>query len=228
VIVMAIRRPLNLVMSAMCVVLLMTGAAACGNGGTTTSGGATDAAVQSNQTEESQAAPPAESTGAEQPQSQQNQPAVELAALPVGGSGGVDSSPTCLSVSWTGQALPDGVQFRITQVVVTGDFAAVGGGGGCENPCPGHIFLSDTGHCNAKIAWTKPPGPHGLQGALGLIGGCVAPDAVTCHQVRGAVSERGQAQLIQLTAQAVEPEPGSSSSSEEGQSSAESSSGSSG
>ena len=233
---MALRRPLNLVMSAMCGVLLVAGAAACGSGGTTTSGGTTDTAVQSDQTEESQAAPPAESTGAEQPQSQQNQPAVELAALPVGGAEDFDSSsPKCVSVSWTGQQpLPDGVRFRITKVVIdptkpadiARDFQVVGGS--CNDPCFGHIFVPGSGQCEANVAWTRPPGSQGLQGELGLLGECIAPDAETCHKAEDILG-KGSAQNVQLSALPVEPAPSSSSSSsEEGQSSVESSSGSSG
>jgi hypothetical protein len=208
-------------MTAICGVLLAAGAAACSSGGSSSS----TAAAQSEQTEE---APP-ESTGAEQPQSQQNQPAVELAALPVGGSEEFDSSsPKCVFVSWTGDPLPDGVKFQITEVVVTGDFEAVGGGGGCQDPCPGNTFATDSGKCNAKVAWKKPPGSDGLHGALGLRGQCVAPDAVTCQQVQSAVNQQGQAQQVQLSASPVESPPSSSSSSEANQFSAESSSGSSG
>jgi hypothetical protein len=223
---MAHRRPLHVLMTAMCGVLLAAGAAACSSGGTTTSGGTTDTAVQSDQTEESQTAPPAESTGAEQPQSQQNQPAVELAALPVGGEEQVFNSgePRCVFVSWSGNPVPDGVLFRITDVDVKGDFVAVDGGGGCDDPCPDHIFGSGGQHCNAKVAWRNPPGPKGLDGTLGLLGKCVAPDAVTCQQVQGAVDQQGKALNIKLSAP---PSPGSSSS-EESQSSAEGSSGSSG
>jgi hypothetical protein len=218
------RRPLNLVMTAICGVVL-AGAAACSSGGTSASSTTSAAAVESQQTEDSLPPPPPESTGAEQPQSQQNQPSVQLAALPVGGDGSVDSSPVCLSVSWTGDPPPDGVQFRIKEVSVHGDFVAVDGGGGCNDPCPDHLFTSG-GHCKAHIAWTKPPGSDGLQGTLGFFGECVAPDAVTCQRVQGGVDAQGQAQLIHLIAQPSEQS--SSSSSEESQSSAESSSGSSG
>ena len=223
---MANRRPLHVLMTAMCGVLLAAGAAACSSGGTSSSSTTSAAAAQS---EEALSAPPPESTGAEQPQSQQNQPAVELAALPVGGSEAFDSSsPKCVFVSWTGDPLPDGVKFQITEVVVTGDFEAVDGGGGCQDPCPGNTFATDSGKCNAKVAWKKPPGSDGLHGALGLRGPCVAPDAVTCQQVQGAVNQQGQVQQVQLSASPVESPPSSSSSSDENQSSAESSSGSSG
>jgi hypothetical protein len=226
---MANRRPLHVLMTAMCGVLLAAGAAACSSGGTSSSSTTSAAAAQSEQTEEALPAPPPESTGAEQPQSQQNQPAVELAALPVGGSEGFDSpSPKCVFVSWTGDPLPNGVKFQITEVVVTGDFEAVDGGGGCQDPCPGNTFATDSGKCNAKVAWTKPPGSDGLHGALGLRGQCVAPDAVTCQQVQGAVNQQGQVQQVQLSASPVESPPSSSSSSDANQSSAESSSGSSG
>jgi hypothetical protein len=169
-----------------------------------------------------------ESAGVETPQSQQNQPAVELAALPVGGNATFDSSPMCVQVKWSGQPLPDGVQFRITEVLVSGDFQAVGGGGGCNEPCPGHLFVSGSGQCNANVAWVKPQESRDLEGKLGLRGACVAPDAATCHQIRAAVEQEAQGQLVDLFAPAFEPAPSDSSSAEASQSNVESSSGSSG
>jgi hypothetical protein len=125
--------------------------------------------------------------------------------------------------------LPNGVQFRIKKVVVTGDFMAVDGGGGCDDPCPDLIFGPDSGQqCNAKVVWVKPKESRDLEGKLGLRGACVAPDAVTCNQVLGTVDQQAQGQLVDLFASAPEPAPESSSPSEEGQSSVESSSGSSG
>ena len=231
---MAHRRPLHVLMTAMCSVLLAAGAAACSSGGTSSSSTTSAAAAQSDQTEEALPAPPPESTGAEQPQSRQNQPAVELAALPVGGAEDFDSSsPKCVSVSWTGQQpLPDGVRFRITKVVIdptkpadiARDFQVVGGS--CNEPCFGHIFVPGSGQCEANVAWTRPPGSQGLQGELGLLGECIAPDAETCHQAEDILG-KGPAQNVQLTASPVEPAPENSSSSEAGQSGAESSSGSS-
>ena len=221
---MTLRRPLNLVMTAVCGVLL-AGAAACSSGGTSASSTTSAAAVESQQTEESLPPPAPESTGAEQPQSQQNQPSVTLAALPVGGSKTFDSpSPLCVQVRLS-QSLPNGVQFRIKEVVVTGDFMAVDGGGGCDDPCPDLIFGPDSGQqCNAKVAWVKPKESRDLEGKLGLRGACVAPDAVTCNQVLGAVDQQAQGQLVDLFAPDFEPPPSSSSSSDASQSSAESSS----
>ena len=220
---MTLRRPLYLVMTAICGVLL-AGAAACSSGGTSTSSTTSAAAVQSEQTEEALPPPPAESTGAEQPQSQQNQPSVTLAALPVGGSEEFPSpDPKCVSVSWTGQQpLPDGVRFRIKQVVIDHDFQVVGGS--CNDPCVGHIFVPGSGQCEANVAWINPPGPQGLSGDLGLVGECIAPDAETCQQAIDVLA-KGPAQTVSLSAPPVES---SSSSSEESQFSAESSSGSSG
>jgi hypothetical protein len=228
------RRPLNLVMTAICGVLL-AGAAACSSGGTSASSTTSAAPVESQQTEDSLPPPAPESTGAEQPQSQQNQPSVTLAALPVGGAEDFDSSsPKCVSVSWTGQQpLPNGVRFRITKVVIdptkpadtARDFQVVGGS--CNDPCFGHIFVPGSGQCQANVAWTRPPGSQGLQGELGLLGECIAPDAETCHRAEDILG-KGPPQNVQLSAQPVEPAPASSSSSEESQSSAESSSGSSG
>jgi hypothetical protein len=227
------RRPLNLVMTAICGVLL-AGAAACSSGGTSASSTTSTPAVESQQTEDSLPPPPPESTGAEQPQSQQNQPSVTLAALPVGGAEDFDSSsPKCVSVSWTGQQpLPDGVRFRISKVVIdptkpadiARDFQVVGGS--CNDPCFGHIFVPGSGQCEANVAWTRPPGSQGLQGELGLLGECIAPDAETCHRAEDILG-KGPAQNVQLSAQPVEPAPASSSSSETSQSGVENSSGSS-
>ena len=218
------RRPLNLVMTAICGVLL-AGAAACSSGGTSASSTTSAAAVESQQTEDSLPPPPPESTGAEQPQGQQNQPSVTLAALPVGGAEDFDSSgPKCVSVSWTGQQpLPDGVRFRIAEIHIDRDFQVVAGGS-CNDPCIGHVFVPGTGQCQANVAWTRPPGPEGLQGALSLVGECIAPDAQTCQQAKD-ILDKGPVQTVSLSAP---PGESSSSSPEESQSSAESSSGSSG
>jgi hypothetical protein len=93
---MANRRPLHVLMTAICGVLLAAGAAACSSGGSSSSSTTSAAAAQS---EEALSAPPPESTGAEQPQNQQNQPAVELAALPVGGSEGLTAAAQSASLS---------------------------------------------------------------------------------------------------------------------------------
>jgi hypothetical protein len=241
------RRPLNLVMTAICGVLL-AGAAACSSGGTSASSTTSAAAVESQQTEDSLPPPPPESTGAEQPQSQQNQPSVTLAALPVGGNGKdfEDSNPKCVLVNLTGLTLPDSVRIKITMVLIaenpdtkTADFAVVGDGGGCpDNPCPGYIFTSGNGPCDANIAPVKPSSPRFLDGAVYLSGDCIAPDEVTCRRVKDAVDKASGAR-VGLTSHFFESSSASSSeasqsgaenssSSEESQSSAESSSGSSG
>jgi hypothetical protein len=149
---------------------------------------------------------------------------VQLAALPVGGSEEFDSPGSkCVSVNWTGQQpLPNGVRFRINQVVIDHDFQVVGGS--CNDPCVGHIFVPGSGQCEANVAWAHPPGPQGLQGDLGLVGECIAPDPQTCQQAIDVLA-KGPAQTVSLSAPPVEP---GSSSSEASQSSAESSSGSSG
>ena len=221
---MAHRRALHVFVTAIGGVLIATGAAACSSGGTSTSSTTSAAAVESQQTDESLAPPPAESTGAEQPQSQQNQPSVQLAALPVGGSEEFDSpDPKCVSVSWTGQQqLPDGVRFRINKVVIDHDFQVVDGS--CNDPCIGHTFVPGSGQCEANVAWINPPGPQGLQGDLGLVGECIAPDQQTCQQAIEVLA-KGPAQTVSLSSP---PGESSSSSSEANSSSAESSSGSSG
>jgi hypothetical protein len=232
-------------MTAMCGVLLAAGAAACSSGGTSSSSTTSATAAQS---EEALSAPPPESTGAEQPQSQQNQPSVTLAALPVGGNGEVfeDSNPKCVSVNLTGLTLPDSVRIKITMVLIakntdtdTADFALVGDGGGCpDNPCPGYIFTSGNGPCNANIAPVKPSSPRFLDGAVYLSGDCIAPDEVTCQQVKDAVAKASGAR-VSLSSHFFESSSASSSeasqsgaenssSSDANESSAESSSGSSG
>jgi hypothetical protein len=227
------RRPLNLVMTAICGVLL-AGAAACSSGGTSASSTTSAAPVESQQTEDSLPPPAPESTGAEQPQSQQNQPSVTLAALPVGGKTDFTDSTMCVNVNLS-KPLPDGVQVQITIIKVSDGFRVVGDGSGCDHPCPGQIFGPDSGNCNAKVALISPPGSDGLTGSLSLGGICVAPDVVACQRVKGAVEKQGTDNLVELTAvqQASPPSSSSSSdenssSSEESQSSAESSSGSSG
>jgi hypothetical protein len=63
-----------------------------------------------------------------------------------------------------------------------------------------------------------------LQGDLGLVGECIAPDPQTCQQAIDVLA-KGPAQTVSLSSP---PGESSSSSSQESQSSSESSSGSSG
>jgi hypothetical protein len=103
---------------------------------------------------------------------------------------------------------------------------------------PGYIFTSGNGPCNANIAPVKPSSPRFLNGAVYLSGDCIAPDEVTCQQVKEALDKASGAR-VSLSSHFFESSSASSSeasqsgaenssSSEESQSSAESSSGSSG
>ena len=228
---MTLRRPLYLVMTAICGVLL-AGAAACSSGGTSTSSTTSAAAVQAEGTEESLAPPPAESTGAEQPQSQQNQPSVTLASLPVGG-GGPSQNPDCVDVRWSDPAFRDGVKIVITDVLVKGDFEEQGTS--CQTPCRNYVFNSGEGSCQVRVGYAIPNPPHDLEGTVELSGNCVAPDDATCQKVKEDVANApGHVVHLGVSADQLPQGQGNGAGSESGgsqgesSSSAESSSGSSG
>jgi hypothetical protein len=196
VIVMALRRPLNLVMSAMCGVLLAAGAVACGSGSgstsSTTANSSSQAGDESSAT--SEAAPPPEQTNPEQPQAPQRKPGVELASLPVGGSG-PSQNPDCVEVRWSDPAFRDGVKIVITGVDVKGDFTEVGTS--CQTPCRNYIFSSDQGVCQVGVGYAIPQQPRELNGTVGLLGNCVAPDDATCQKVKDDVANAA-GHLVQL------------------------------
>jgi hypothetical protein len=223
---MANRRPLHVVMTAMCGVLLAVGAAACSSGGTSSSSTTSAGAVESQQTEESLPPPPPESTGAEQPQSQQNQPSVTLAALPVGG-GGPSQNPDCVDVRWSDPAFRDGVKIVISDVRVTGDFEEQGTS--CDTPCRNYVFSSDQGSCQVRVGYAIPQTPRDLNGTVELGGNCVAPDDATCQKVKEDVANApGHVVHLGVSADELPQNPGngagSQSSGSQGESSASDSS----
>jgi hypothetical protein len=71
----------------------------------------------SGETEATFADPSAESTGPEPPQPTRDQPAIQIASLPVGGSVDADGTSQCADVNWLGKKpLPDGVTVSVTSV----------------------------------------------------------------------------------------------------------------
>lgn len=188
--------------------VLLVATAACGSGnaggntGGSAGGGSAGPTTDSSTipSTEIQAPPPSpEGTGAEPPQTRRNQPAVELAALPVGGSSDLDHSPSCVEVNWSGQPVPHGVAFRVTVVDVEGDFREFSGGS-CQDPCRGYLFTTGNGPCQVGVSWTAPDRPGDLKGTIALGGLCVEPDHSTCQQVTGAVSADAKGQVVTLSA----------------------------
>lgn len=61
--------------------------------------------------------PSGEPTGPEQPQTNRNQPAIEIASLPVGGNVRTDGITQCAEVNWLGKSpIPDGATVSVTAV----------------------------------------------------------------------------------------------------------------
>jgi hypothetical protein len=190
--------------------VLLVATAACGSGnaggstgGSGSAGGESAGPSTGSSTipsAEIQAPPPSpEGTGVEPPQTRRNQPAVELAALPVGGSSDLDHSPSCVEVNWSGQPVPHGVAVRVTVVDVEGDFREFRGGS-CQDPCRGYLFTTGNGPCQVGVSWTPPDQTRELKGTVALGGQCVEPDPATCHQVSGAVSADAKGQVVTLSA----------------------------
>ena len=121
-------------------------------------------------------------------------PAVELAALPVGGSGSLSSSsPKCVDVSWSGQALRDGVQDPDHRGRRHRRFR----GSRRRRRLPGPMPRQHVRHgqrkvqCQGRLEETARHRDD-LHGRAGLARRqCVAPDAVTCQQVQSAVNATG-------------------------------------
>lgn len=225
------RRPLNLVMTAICGVLL-AGAAACSSGGTSASSSASTASSGSQAGADaatSEAAPPApapEQTNPEQPQPPQGKPGVEVVSLPVGG-GGPSQNPDCVDVRWSDPAFRDGVKIVISDVRVTGDFEEQGTS--CDTPCRNYVFSSDQGSCQVRVGYAIPQTPRDLNGTVELGGNCVAPDDATCEKVKEDVANApGHVVHLGVSADELPQNPGngagSQSSGSQGESSASDSS----
>jgi len=204
---MAERRPLHVLVTALCGVLIAAGAAACSGGSgsssaTTASSGA-DAAT-------SEAAPAPEQTNPEQPQPPQGKPGVEVVSLPVGG-GGPSQNPDCIDVRWSDPAFRDGVKIVISDVRVTGDFEEQGTS--CDTPCRNYVFSSDQGSCQVRVGYAIPQTPRDLNGTVELGGNCVAPDDATCQKVKEDVANApGHVVHLGVSADELPQNPGNSAS----------------
>jgi hypothetical protein len=204
---MAERRPLHVLVTALCGVLIAAGAAACSGGSgsssaTTASSGA-DAAT-------SEAAPAPEQTNPEQPQPPQGKPGVEVVSLPVGG-GGPSQNPDCVDVRWSDPAFRDGVKIVISDVRVTGDFEEQGTS--CDTPCRNYVFSSDQGSCQVRVGYAIPQTPRDLNGTVELGGNCVAPDDATCQKVKEDVANApGHVVHLGVSADELPQNPGNSAS----------------
>ncbi len=180
---MSPRLHAGLIMATICAVAV--GLASCSSGtgssssttGTSSSPAGDDAATSAAGPQ----APAPEQTSQEQPQAPQGKPGVELASLPVGGSGPGDN-PDCVDVSWSDPAFRDGVKIVITGVDVKGDFTEQGTS--CQTPCRNYVFTSDQGSCQVRVGYAIPQPPRDLNGTVGLEGTCIAPDDATCEKVK--------------------------------------------
>jgi hypothetical protein len=113
-------------------------------------------------TEMASSDPAPEGTGAEPPApARDGAPALKIASLPVGG-GAEDDSTTeqCVSVSWLGRRMPDGVSVLVTDVRIrpSGVFTRSGsgcGGPGCESS---FSFTADRDTCTVAVTATGRPG----------------------------------------------------------------------
>lgn len=180
---MSPRLHAGLIMATICAVAV--GLASCSSGtGSSSSTTGTSSSPAGDDAATSEAAPQApapEQTSQEQPQAPQGKPGVELASLPVGGSG-PSQNPDCVEVRWSDPAFRDGVQIVIIGVDVMGDFTEVGTS--CQTPCRDYVFTSDQGRCQVRVGYVVPQSPRDLNGTVGLQGSCIAPDDATCQKVK--------------------------------------------
>jgi hypothetical protein len=224
---MAYRRPLHVIITAMCGVLIAAGAAACSGGSGSSSATTASSGSQAGaDAATSEAAPAPEQTNPEQPQPPQGKPGVEVVSLPVGG-GGPSQNPDCVDVRWSDPAFRDGVKIVISDVRVTGDFEEQGTS--CDTPCRNYVFSSDQGSCQVRVGYAIPQTPRDLNGTVELGGNCVAPDDATCQKVKEDVANApGHVVHLGVSADELPQNPGngagSQSSGSQGESSASDSS----
>jgi len=135
--------------------------------------------------------------------------AVNLPGLPIGGGGTVFSEPNvpqCLSVNLTGDPLPAGVQVVIERFDVPSPFALSDDLCGEAPPCLGGHVLNSAGggSCEVAIEWTGQEGPSGSLKVEAARGTC--EDPADCAAA-AAIVAAATPQSLPLTLQPAEPEP---------------------
>jgi hypothetical protein len=191
-------------------------AGASGSASGATSGSTSDSSESStsSQPTDLNSTPSAEGSGPEQPQSQQNRPAVEVVGLPVGGGGDPNgAAQQCVGVSWiSNTALPSGFAITVTDIHVTEPFVLVGDCAAKSHPSCLHFVFDATNtaqggtQCEVGIQW-DPQSKVTDDAAVSLRGelNCSAGTNQACAQLKTAVD--GQAKTISVTP----PPPASSS-----------------
>ena len=179
-----------------------------GNGGPSTG----DTSPSSSESTEPE--PPTEETDATtaSSSSQDDNPAIAVARLPVGGASEVrqdDPSLQCAEVSWivdNDGEIPRGTAIEITKVLFTPKvFELVRGGCGTSPPnCLGFIFRSTSQRCDllVRLVGTIPGNTSPSVGFAGLVY-CPRNDSESCRHFVEALGDQPQIS-VQLT---VPPQP---------------------
>lgn len=163
---------------------LTIGVAGCSGSGSKSGSSGSPASASSGSTSDEVSSPSAEPTGPEQPLPQNNQPAVQVVGLPIGGDDlNGTTGPDCVDVNWGDSPPRDGIAIAVDGADATKPFTVVGAGPSCNNPpCTGHLFTSGTVPCSVWIDWPRQPPESTFEGWLTLNGHCVASGPAACAQ----------------------------------------------
>ena len=196
--------------------LAFTVAACAGPGGASGSGSDSSTSGESSSEPAPEPEPTPEDTDPTTAASSSNDnPAISVARLPVGGGSQLsEDDPTlqCAEVSWivdNNGEIPRGLAVEITAPLFTPKvFQVVRGGCGTSQPnCVGYIFRSAAQRCDllVRLVGTIPENTSPSVGFAGLVY-CPHNDSTTCRQFVAALGDQQQIS-VQLTVPPL-PEPG--------------------
>jgi hypothetical protein len=136
---------------------------ACGS--KTTDGGSDEPIADPTDTPaaESSAAPATEGTGPERPAPPgEARPAIDIASLPVGRDANDDETTArqCVTVSWLGSRIPDGISVVVTAVRITPSDAFTQSSSGCGHPLcrASFVFSDDDDTCSVPVVAKRSSG----------------------------------------------------------------------
>lgn len=218
-----LSRPPRTVLRALLALLVAVALAACGSsGGGEDAGADTSSESSSESSESSEPAPepeppPEETDPTTGSSSGQDNPAISVARLPVGGGApgphNGDPSLQCAEVSWivdNDGEIPQGVAVEITEVLYTpeGVFETVDEGCGTPQPnCVGYVFRAADQRCDllVRVVGTVPDGVSPRVGFAGLVY-CPPDDAPSCREFVAALGDQKQISAELLVPPQPEPE----------------------
>jgi hypothetical protein len=168
---------------------------------------------QSTEAATPQSTPAVEGTGAERPAPAGDAPpAIKIASLPIGGGADDDTAThQCVSVSWLGSRIPEGVSIVVTAVRIepAGVFAQSGSGCG-RPPCRASFaFLAQGDTCTVPVTAEGRPGSTARLHVDGTVR-CPQGSQAMCREFAATA---GQRSIELVVPEAPAPPPADSPSS---------------